>query len=535
MTNERRWRKSLRYLRWISKTGVLLLFVVPVTYLVFAPLVPVESLFFGALSTSLPLMPINQAVCSIWINHFGNMNPGAWLLCPLGGVLTLLDGKGQIEAVFAILLFIIPIVLLGNVFCSWACPVGTMIDSFDKGVEKFLPNVEAKRNERSLRSRQNKNNRHEEKLKNFVCPSCPLSKAKSERFGVVANGIFASALLGSAVLRFPVFCAVCPMGIVSRGLPHLRSVTFITGAELAAVLELWAIPITAVLLSLRERRFWCKKLCPVGAVLNGVGTLNPFIKPKIREERCVMKGCPDECEDYHFDYCEHCRLLDDRKCEKVCPVDIKLFDNDSLARCTKCLECYIACDHNAVKVDLLGKPEVFRVGGFFRRLRAHRHKDQVTPLCVRVSAVMRPLEPTVTENDTIDTVKQRILTDTEKWFVTILDDQGRLSSVINEEAIERYLAENIKTQTQAAKDGYTDFLKTPIKNVIKFIEAESKKSKGLAKLINAYVPMSMEQNCINVLEQMEKEEKCLTFIVDSEGKPKGYLTTTDLRKLLFQI
>lgn len=502
-------------------------------YLLFAPLVPVNSIFFGTLSTSL-VAPINQAVCSIWIKNFGDLNPGAWLLCPLGGITTLLDGNFRIEALIAILLFITVIVLLGNVFCSWACPIGTMVDSFDKGVEKFFPKIEAKRSERLLRHKQSRNNGHEENGKNLVCPSCPVGKIKSKRYGGIANGIFASALLGSAVLKFPVFCAVCPMGILSRGMVHLRSVTFVTGRDLAVVLELWAIPIVAVLVSLRERRFWCKRLCPLGALLNGAGTLNPFIKPKIKEEKCVMKGCPDECEDYHFDYCEHCRLMDDRKCEKVCPVEINLFDHDSLARCTKCLECYIACDHNAVKIDLLGKPEVFRVGGFFRRLRARRHKDQVTPLCARVSAVMRPLESTVTENDTIDTVKQRILTDTEKWFVTILDDQGRLSSVINEEAIERYLAENIKTQTQAAKDGYTDFLKKPIKDVIKFIEAESKKSKFLARLIDAYVPMSMEQNCINVLEQMEKEDKCLTFIVDSEGKPKGYLTTADLRKLLFQ-
>jgi polyferredoxin len=359
--NKRQWRKSLRYLRWVSKAVFLLLFVLPVAYLAGAPRVPVYSFLFGGLTLtkSFGLVPITQSVCSVWTSYFGNMNSGAWILCPFGAVQYLLTGQVAIVTIVAMLLFIIPIVLLGNVFCSWVCPIGTIVDSFDKGIEKFFPKVEAKR--RSLRRRQSKHNGHEEKWKHLMCPACPLGKVASvtsKRSGVLANGILASALVGSAALRFPVFCAVCPIGILTRGYFHLRSIASITGTILPLVIELWAIPIVAVLASLRERRFWCKKLCPVGALLRGAGALSPFIKPKVKEEKCVM------C----------------RKCEKVCPMDINLVDHGSFERCTKCLECYIVCDLNAVKIDLLGKPEVFRIGGFFRRLRARRRKDQITPI-----------------------------------------------------------------------------------------------------------------------------------------------------------
>jgi Fe-S-cluster-containing hydrogenase component 2 len=120
---------------------------------------------------------------------------------------------------------------------------------------------------------------------------------------------------------------------------------------------------------------------PLGALLNSLGALNPFIKPKVKEEKCVrgercMKACPDECEEYHIDYCKICRY-ECRKCEKVCPVDINLVDHGSLHKCTKCMECYIACDWNAIRVDLLGKPDVFRIGGFFKRLSVRRQKDRV--------------------------------------------------------------------------------------------------------------------------------------------------------------
>lgn len=87
-----------------------------------------------------------------------------------------------------------------------------------------------------------------------------------------------------------------------------------------------------------------------------------------------MKGCPDECRDYQKDYCIICRYEDNRKCEKVCPVDINLVDDGSLHKCTKCMECYIICEYDAIKVDLVGKPEVFRIGGLFKQLKTRYKK-----------------------------------------------------------------------------------------------------------------------------------------------------------------
>jgi ferredoxin-type protein NapH len=377
--NTRRWRKNLRYLRWTCKVAFLLLFIVPVAYLANAPWVSGYSFLLGGstLIKTYISVPITQSVCSIWAGGFGNTNPGAWILCPLGATQVLLTGEVAIITIVAMLLFFLPIVVLGNVFCSWACPIGTMVDSFDKGVEKFLPKAEAKRAKRSQKSRESKNREHVNPL---LCRSCPVGKVKSKRYGVLANGILATSLLGSAILRFPVFCVVCPIGISNRGLTHLRSLSSITGKLLPVILELWAIPIVAVVASLRERRFWCKKLCPIAPLLEGAGALNPLIKLRVKDEKCVMKGCPEDCEDSRLDMCFFCRTMDDRKCEKVCPVDIDLLDHASLARCTKCLECYVVCDYNAIKIDLLGKPEVSSIGGFFRRLRGRRRENQVTPV-----------------------------------------------------------------------------------------------------------------------------------------------------------
>jgi len=321
-----RWRKSLRYLRWASKAAFLLLYIVPVAYLVGVPWRPVYSLLFG-IQVGKPylIVPITQSVCITWTTYsMTDINPGAWLACPLGAVETLLTGLVDelrvVPTIIAALVFIIPIVLLGNVFCSWACPLGTIVDSFDKAIEKFSPKIEAKRNKRSIQSRQSKNNKLGGHL---LCPACPVSKVISNRNGVLAYGILGSAVVGSIALRINVFCSVCPIGIISRGIMHLKSLSIwlptarVTGQFLAIVPELAAIPVAAVLASIRERRFWCKKLCPLGALLNGVGALNPFIKPKVKEEKCIRRGCPDECKEYQMDYCIICRYEDDRKCDKV--------------------------------------------------------------------------------------------------------------------------------------------------------------------------------------------------------------------------
>jgi len=374
--NKRYRKKSIRYLRWVIKAAFLLLFVVPVAYVPRGPLLHVSSFFFVKPANHIYqftyikssfTVPITQSPCSVWLSYYGNMSPGLWIMDPFGGLQVLLTGRVDhfrlIPVVVAILFFVILIVLLGNFFCSWVCPVGTIIDSFDKGIEKFFPKVEAKRNKRFRRRRQSN---HKGQGRHLGCPLCPLHKLN----GVLANGILASALVGSAILKFPVFCAVCPIGIVSRGMFHFKTMMTLTQTWMVWWLEMVSVPIVAVLLSLREKRYWCKHLCPVGAFLGAVGASNPFIKPRVKEKRCVMKGCPEDCEDYHLDYCGWCRLLDDRKCEKVCPVDINLVDHGSLAQCTKCLECYVVCDYDAISIDFLGKPDVFQsITRFYNSIR----------------------------------------------------------------------------------------------------------------------------------------------------------------------
>jgi ferredoxin-type protein NapH len=373
-------RKAIRYFRWSAKAAFLLIFMIPIAYLLGAPVASTYSYLFDGANTSLLALPLGQSPDAVWLVSFGVTVPGARLVCPLWALQTVLAGEVEIAAfvplVVAMLLFLIPILVLGNMFCGWICPVGTMIDSFDRLVTRFLPKVDAKRLERSLQNKEMRATRQSQ-LGNMVCPSCPLGRL-SGRYGVVANGVMVSSLVGSAVFRFPVFCSICPIGISTRGVAHLSSIASITGKFLPILIELWAIPIVAVLTSLREKRFWCKKICPVGALLNVTGAFNPFFKPVMKADKCVMKGCPKDCEDYRLDYCFMCRQMDQKQCEKVCPVDINLTDQESLARCTKCFECYIACERDAIEIKLSGKPDAIpALARLFKRKRKRAYNPEI--------------------------------------------------------------------------------------------------------------------------------------------------------------
>jgi ferredoxin-type protein NapH len=372
-------KKYIRYLRWTSKLVFLLLFVVPIAYVGAGPVFSTQQVPIQVTSIFNPnhtffQLPVAQSPCSIWLNGYCDVTPGAWWVEPMGPLQALFTASATtanqatanalfISTITVLALAVILIILVGAMFCSWMCPIGSIVDSFDMAVGRFLPKIEAKRVARAQKERSHN------------CSYCPPARIFAYKNGYAATGLLATMLAASAIFKFNVFCLFCPIGIATRGLFHLKASTFVaraTGAKSTIIYPLFIefvmiIPVVAVLLSLHTRRFWCNKVCPVGATINGISTLNPLIKPKVDHTKCVMNGCPTDCKDQKTDYCGACRLEDDRKCEKACPANIKILDDGSLHRCTKCMECYIACEHDAIKVKLVGKPDIYRVPSLFRR------------------------------------------------------------------------------------------------------------------------------------------------------------------------
>ena len=86
-----------------------------------------------------------------------------------------------------------------------------------------------------------------------------------------------------------------------------------------------------------------------------------------------MKDCPKTCEDFHLDYCGACRLIDQKRCEKACPQGIDLLNRGSLSSCTRCFECYIQCENDAIQIEMFDTPDAIQV---LRRIRKKLEKKQ---------------------------------------------------------------------------------------------------------------------------------------------------------------
>ncbi len=187
---------------------------------------------------------------------------------------------------FLLIAFLSISVIFRKAFCSWLCPVGTLSEALWKLGRKFLK-------------------------KNRTMPrwlDIPLRGIK-----YLLLGLFLYAVASLSAAGIEAFLS-SPYGLVA----DVKMLNFFLEISQAAAMTIAAL----VVLSLFYQNFWCRYLCPYGALM---GLASLFSPARIRRE-------PAAC-------------IDCARCAKACPF---LLPVDSLlqvrsAECTACLECVAAC------------------------------------------------------------------------------------------------------------------------------------------------------------------------------------------------
>ena len=230
------------------------------------------------------------------------------VFCPFGAIETLwsyvTNGQTLITTSllnFSIILGVLGVSFLaGRAFCGWMCPIGTLQD--------FLADIS---------SRIFKSTKIQSATNNFSLPY-RISVRNDAWLRSLKYLVLAIILLASTWLIYPPLWEICP----ARALFSFQLTTPL----------LWSVLITFVITSLVNRRFWCKYLCPLGAILA------PF--NKIAPLRLVLNQ----------NSCTNCV-----RCEFACPMDIPdLINNLRSAECIECLECLETCnEQDALNLTLL--------------------------------------------------------------------------------------------------------------------------------------------------------------------------------------
>lgn len=189
-------------------------------------------------------------------------------------------------AMFLFVTFLAIAFLFRKAFCSWLCPVGTLSEYLWRAGRQILG-------------------------RNFVLPRWLDLPMRSLKY--LLAGFFVWAIANMSALDIEGFMR-SPYGVVA----DVRMLNFFRYLGETAAIVLGLLVIASVLV----QNFWCRYLCPYGALLGLASLLSPL---RIRRE-------PDACID-----CAKCA----KACPSALPVD-KLITIKS-AECTGCLECVAVC------------------------------------------------------------------------------------------------------------------------------------------------------------------------------------------------
>lgn len=253
--------------------------------------------FYGYATGTIYRGPL-KTVCVPGLNCYSC--PGALGSCPIGS-LQAVAGSRNHQFSFYIVGFLI---LFGSIFgrfiCGWLCPFGLVQDLLYK-----IPFFQKRKN----------------------MPGHKVLVKMKYIILILFVLVLPMAVTNIAGMGDPWFCKyICPSGTLFAGLPLVAMNTPLQGA--IGELFSWKVFLLIVItiLSIWYYRPFCKYLCPLGAAYSAFNPIALY-RYQVKEEACTKCG----------------------KCQKVCKMDIKVWENPNSPECIRCGDCIKNCPENAIR------------------------------------------------------------------------------------------------------------------------------------------------------------------------------------------
>jgi polyferredoxin len=245
-------------------------------------------------------------------------------LDPLVGLSAMLAGREWIAPLALGAATLLLVFILGNVWCGWLCPLGTLLD--------WTPLYR-------LRRRRSKVAPSWRNVKYLLLITILLTAALGSLTPLVLDPItilfrtFASVvlpILGS--LTTAVNSALYRVEFLQPAVEWydnlMRGVLPLDQSFVLQNLSILLVAAGVFTLNFIQPRFWCRYLCPLGALL-GLASRYPWLRYRVSETSCI--ACGD--------------------CASVCPAGAIEPEHDytaNLADCDVCLACAEACPAEAI-------------------------------------------------------------------------------------------------------------------------------------------------------------------------------------------
>ncbi|MFI5252733.1 MAG: 4Fe-4S binding protein [Bacteroidota bacterium] len=188
---------------------------------------------------------------------------------------------------FFIFLAIVTIsVLLKKAFCSWLCPIGTISESLWMLGRRLMNN-------------------------NLTLPKWLDYPLRSLKYIILLFFLYTILQMDTSALE----------NFIASPYNKIADIKLYLFFSQISTFALWTI-ITFILLSIFVKNFWCRYLCPYGALLGALSWLSPFNITR------------------NLSTCVDCEL-----CTKVCPANIRVHISQTVRsdECSACLACVAAC------------------------------------------------------------------------------------------------------------------------------------------------------------------------------------------------